>query len=202
MLNQTQHPTTQAHTAKAAAEVRELIASLHKLESALMADNLDLIALSAAKDDIKARHSGLALSLRQTHDSACRSLKLHLEALPTHALFNALFEPVKEAEYGRVCVRFRGRDIVCVIGNVLSALGRRVASPFRALTPISEECEIFCRLSVQDATRNRRHVHTYYYLRPEYQALLSKEDLNFLHTFLTELGDMWPELAGKPTNDR
>lgn len=201
MLTQTQHPTTQAHATKTAAEVRELIASLHKLESALNADNLDLTALSAAKEDIKAKHSGLALSLRQTHDSACRSLKLHLEALPTHALFNALFEPVKQAEYGRVCVRFRGRDICCVIGNVLSALGRRVASPFRP-GRIGEECEIFCRLSVQDATRNRRHVHTHYYLRPEYQALLSKEDLNFLHTFLTELGDMPPELAGMPTNDR
>lgn len=201
MLTQTQHPTTQAHTTKAAAEVRELIASLHKLESALMTDNLDLTALLAAKDDVKAKHSGLALSLRQTYDSACRSLKLHLEALPIADLFQTLFEPVMEAEYGRVCVRFRDRDICCVMEQVLDALGRRVASPYWP-GRLDKDCKIFCRLVVEARTQNRRHLHIHYYLRPEYQALLSDETLSYLHTFLTELGDMPPELAGKPTNNR
>ena len=119
------HPTTQAHTTKAAAEVRELIASLHKLESALMADNLDLTALLAAKDDVKAKHSGLALSLRQTYDSACRSLKLHLEALPTNDLIVELFENQSEAE----------TDVSAQIQLLLNSLGKRVASPVKVNLP-------------------------------------------------------------------
>ena len=115
------HPTTQAHTTKAAAEVRELITSLHKLESALVADNLDLTALLAAKDDVKAKHSGLALSLRQTYDSACRSLKLHLEALPMSDLITELFEDQVDAQ----------TDVLAQIQILLSFLGKRVASPLK-----------------------------------------------------------------------
>lgn len=190
MLTQTQHPTTQAHTTKAAAEVRELIASLHKLESVLKADNLDLTALSAAKDDIKAKHSGLALSLRQTHDSACRSLKLHLEALPIHEVFNTLFAPA-EAGYAldssRIWVRRKGRDICAVIGAVLAALGRRVASPFNR-HQLARECDVFCELTERDAISNRRCLCTHYSLRPEYQALLTDENISFLRTFIAEAG--------------
>lgn len=190
MLTQTQHPTTQAHTTKAAAEVRELIASLHKLESALLANEFDIAFLQSAKDEVKAKHTNLALSLRQTHDSACRSLKLHLESLPMSDVFAAMFEVGNPLNRNLLWIAFRARDISAVVGAVLASLSRRVASPFLR-GRLSEECEAFCSEAQVNAWNRDRSIlgsGTFYSLKPEYQALLPEENISFLRAFIAEAG--------------